>query len=208
MNKKVLIMAVALMAVAMLATPLVSAKPWEYPKNNAKFEEFGVTFGFDWQGFIMAEYAATAGLEDAEKVVVICPETPTTYQIMVGEAGPGQRVYNLGEDFTYSGQMTFTVFDPVLPYAFDPSNPVGTLFIGGRMQHFRVDYMYDFSAVPEGLDGTITMVALVTGNGLVLGGDHPMFITSIKGTGDFQNVQIKATAVPPNHMGVVTGWPE
>jgi hypothetical protein len=208
MNKKVLGIAVFLLAVAMLATPLVSAKPWEYPKNNAKFEKFAVTFGFNWTGFIMAEYAATAGLEDAEKVVVTCPETVTLYQITIGDDGAGQRVYTLGEDFTYSGQMTFTVFDPVLPYAFNPNNILGTLFIGGRMQHFRVDYVYDFSAVPGGLDGTITMIALVTGNGLVLSGDHPMFITSIKGTGDFQNVQIKATAVPPNHMGVVSGWPE
>ena len=210
MNRKILVAIASLFAISMMLTPIAYAKPWEYPKNNNKFEEFGVTFGFSWAGFVGATYAATAGLEEgANKVVVNVAETAVSYQIRIGEAGPGQRIYNLGEDFTYSGQITLTVFDPILPYAFNPMNPIGTLFLGGRMHHFRVDYMYDFSAVLGGLDGTITMLALVTGNDLMLQPDtKPMFITSLQGTGDFKNVQIQATAISPNHMGVVSGWPE
>ena len=205
MNKKIFGILVTLLAVTMMLTPFALAKPWNYPKNNAKFEEFGVTFGFDWSGFVGATYAATAGLEDANKVVVNCPENALSYEIRVGE----DKTYYLDTDFSYTGEMTLTVFDPILPYEFNPLDPVGTLFLGGRMQHFRVDYMYDFSAVSGGLTGTIKMVALVTGNGFVLGDDAtPMFITSLQGTGDFKNVQIQATAVAPDHMGIVSGWPE
>ena len=208
MNKKLLGFALAFVFLAMLAAPMVSAKPWNYPKNNPKFEEFGVTFQLNWGEFIAAEYAATAGLEDANKLVITNEETMLSYQIRIGEDGPGQRIYNLGEDFTYTGKMTYTVFDPILPYAFNPDDLVGTLFVTGRMAHLRIDYMYDFSAVPGGLEGTIKLVALVTGNTLMLIGDKPTYITSLQCTGDFQNVNIKATVAGLGHTGVVSGWPE
>lgn len=206
---------VTLLAVVMLATPLVAAKPWTYPKTNPKFEEYGVTYGFDWANLIGANYAATAGLEEANKVVIVYDEIAVSYQIRIGEAGPEQRIYNLWDpiaetgDFTYSGVGTITVWDPVLPYAFDPDDVLGTLFVNGRKQHFRVDYTYDFSAVPGGLDGTITYVALISGNSFILNGDKPMHIFDTKCTGDFQNVQVQATAgAGGTHMGVVSGWPE
>jgi hypothetical protein len=208
MNKKITLIVLAL-AVVLLATPLVSAKPWAYPKNNDKFEKFGVTFEFDWgPSLITANYIATAGLTEANKVVVVYEEQPLVYEIRIGE-GAGMRTYTLGDDFTYSGEATATTWDPILPYAFDPGNALGTLFIPGSRQHFRVDYVYDFSAVPGGLEGTITMLALVTGNGQILSGDHPMFITSLEGTGDFKNVNIQATTDASfDHAGLVSGWPE
>ena len=52
------------------------------------------------------------------------------------------------------------------------------------------------------------MLALITGNTLFLSGEKAMWITSLKGTGDFKNVNIKSAAVTPNHIGIVSGWPE
>lgn len=206
MNKKIFGIIVSLLAVSLLVTPLALAKPWNYPKNNPKFEQYGVTYSFDWSNYMMA----AAGLEEAKKVIVTFEEQPTpNYQIRIGEAGPGQRVYNHTIDFVYSGVATLTVWNPVLPYVFDPNDVLGTFFVQGSKQHFRVEYMYDFSAVPGGLEGTLTLVAITSGNSLVLGGDKPMHIFSTMGTGDFKNVNVQATAGPDaTHMGIVSGWPE
>jgi hypothetical protein len=205
LNRKFLLTGLTLMAVAMLATPLVSAKPWNYPKNNPKFEQYETTINFDFSNLIAASYAATAGLEEANKVVVVCEEQPLAgYEIRIGE-GAGMRTYEFGVDFDYNGVDTITVWDPILPYAFDPTNPLETLFLAGSKFHFRVDYVYDFSAFPGGLEGTITMLALVTGDSLSLVESKPMSITSLEGTGDFKNVQIQATAGGTGHLGVVIG---
>jgi hypothetical protein len=206
MIKKISILALIL-AVSVILTPLAFAKPWDYPKNNTAFEEYGVIYDLNWGAFIGDEYAATAGLEDPNKLVITHDEIMVVHEIRIGEDGPGQRVYYLGEDFTYTGKITFTIFDPILPYAFDPSDIYGTLFVAGRMHHFRVDYMYDFGDGDGGLDGTLTMLALITGNDLMLG-ERPMWITSLQGTGDFQNVKIKATTGGIGHTGIVKGWPE
>jgi hypothetical protein len=212
LNRKILGLCIVFMLIAVLATPIVSAKPWEYPKNNDKFEQFGVTYNFDWSNYM----AAAAGLEWAKKVVITFEEQPTSlYQVRIGEDGPGQRVYNQWDpisetgDFQYSGVATLTVWDPVLPWVFDPTDVIGTFFVQGSKQHFRVDYTYDFSAVPGGLEGTLTFVAIVSGNSLVLGGDKAMHIFSTIGRGDFINVNVQATAGPDaTHMGIVSGWPE
>jgi hypothetical protein len=214
-NRKILLTVLAL-ATVLLATPLVSAVPWTYPKNNDKFELFGTTIAFDYSRIVAANYAATAGLGagDANKITVIVDELALpSYQIRIGE-GADQKVYNLYDpatntgDFTYSGVEKIVTYDPVLPYVFDPTNPFATILVQGSKQHFRVDYVYDFSAVPGGLDGTITMLALVTGNSLVFSGDRSMSIVSVKGTGDFANVQIHATSTATGHEGNVFGWPE
>jgi hypothetical protein len=210
-NKKVLGLALVLLFLAMLAAPLVSAKPWNYPKNNPKFEQYGVTINFDFTNLVIATYMATAGLEEANKVVVVYEEQAIPgYQIRIGEDGPGQRVYNLGEDFAYYGVTTITVWNPILPYEFDPTNPMMTLFLIGTKTHWRVDYMYDFSAVPGGLEGTIKLLALITGDSESIFDPEikPMFITSIEGTGDFSDIKIQATSGGTGHEGVVLGWPE
>jgi hypothetical protein len=210
-NMKIIVVFVALMVMAMLAPSIVAAKPWDYPKNNPKFEQYGVTINFNFANLIAATYAATAGLEEANKVVVVYEEQAMPgYQIRIGEDGPGQRVYNVEEDFAYNSIATITTWNPILPYAFDPANPMMTLFLMGTKTHWRVDYTYDFSAVPGGLDGTLTMLAMVTGNSeSVFDPDiKTMFITSIEGTGDFSDVQIQAKGAGTGHAGVVIGWPE
>jgi hypothetical protein len=205
LKKKILIFA-TLLVLSITLTPFALAKPWNYPKNNPKFEQYGVTYSFDWSNYMTTAY----GLEWSKKVVVTFEEQPTSnYQIRIGEAGPGQRVYNNTIDFMYSGVATLTVWDPVLPYVFDPLDVIGTFFVQGSRQHFRVEYMYDFSAVPGGLEGTLILVAITSGNSLVLGGDKPMHIFTTMGTGDFKNVNVQATAGPnATHMGIVSGWPE
>ena len=132
------------------------------------------------------------------------------YQIRIGEDGPGQRVYDVEEDFAYISTSTITTWNPILPYAFDPDNAMMTLFLMGTKTHWRVDLTYDFSAVPGGLEGTITLVALVTGNtASVFDPDaKAMLITSTECTGDFSNVKIQATSGGTGHVGVVIGWPE
>lgn len=208
-NKKVLGLALVLLFLAMLAAPLVSAKPWNYPKNNPKFEQYGVTINFDFTNLVIATYMATAGLEEANKVVVVYEEQAIEgYQIRIGEDGPGQRVYDLGEDFAYYGVTTITTWNPILPYAFDPMNPVETIFLAGSKTHWRVDYMYDFG--DGGLDGTITMLALITGDPESIFDPEikDMFITSIEGTGDFSDIKIQARSGGTGHEGVVLGWPE
>ena len=197
--------------IVLLPTPLVAAKSWDYPKNNPLFEQYSTTINFDFTNLVTATYQATAGLEDANKVIVVYEEQAAIgYQIRIGEDGPGQRVYNLGEDFNYYGVATITVWNPLLPYEFDPENPMMTLFLAGTKFHYRVEYMYDFGDGDGGLDGTITLLALVTGNTQSIFDPEgkPMFITSIEGTADFENVQIKATGAGLGHEGVVLGWPE
>jgi hypothetical protein len=73
----------------------------------------------------------------------------------------------------------------------------------------KVDYIYDFSAVPGGIEGTLRMQSEITGDGSPL----VFSINSLSGTGDLQNVQIKATSMPQSgtynfaHNGIVIGWP-
>ena len=210
LNRKILL-TVLPFVIVLLVTPLVSAKSWDYPKTNPKFEQYGVTVNFTFANLVAATYAATDGLEEANKVVVVYEEQAIEgYQIRVGEDGPGQRVYNVGEDFAYYGVGTIVTWHPILPYAFDPANPMMTLFLMGSKTHWRVDYMYDFGDGDGGLDGTIKLLALTTGD--TISAFDPdaktMFITSIEGTGDFSNVQIQAKGAGTGHEGVVIGWPE
>ena len=69
--------------------------------------------------------------------------------------------------------------------------------------------MFNFSAVPGGLEGTLSMLATSK--------DGVASIVSVGGTGDFKNVEIKATltqwldaanlVVNIYHDGMVSGWP-
>ena len=74
-----------------------------------------------------------------------------------------------------------------------------------------VNYMYNFSAVPGGLEGTLSMLATMK--------DAVGSIVSVGGTGDFKNVEVKATISPQwydaanlvvniYHDGMVSGWPK
>ena len=115
----------------------------------------------------------------------------TDYTITIEGIG----TYRCGTDFEYSGVAVYTCIDE--PYTIVPSG----LPLGSKQNKFRVDYMYDFGDGDGGIDGTLSMLA-------VTAQDEVMWITSVGGTGDLQNVQVFATALAPGHNGVVIGWPE
>ena len=64
--------------------------------------------------------------------------------------------------------------------------------------------MYDFGeddGDPNTIDGTLEMLAITAVEGV-------MRISSKRGTGDLQNVQIMATGAGMGHDGIVIGWPD
>ena len=73
--------------------------------------------------------------------------------------------------------------------------------------------MYDFGDEGEGIDGTLRMRATWRSDdffSFVTPGSFK--ITSLEGTGDLQNVNVKATNTIAEagsaHLGTVIGWPE
>ena len=195
MNRKFLVFAVALMVGAMLSTPLAMAMPWD-EKNNEKFQTFETSF-IPNLGNIMAaaENPLYIPSEDSpNKIIYSWVEEPMiAYTINVGS-----HTYNLGTDFEYTGVAVLTQIGA----PFTPNPALGNILMGSKEVKFRVDYMYDFSAIEGGLEGTIEMLAITAKEGI-------MHIRSLRGTGDLQNVQIQATS-PGGfaHIGVVSGWPE
>ena len=202
MNRKILL-AVLTLVVVLLATPFVSAKPWEYPKNNDKFETFYVEGTFSILLFDAANREYLPSFDNAKLIVITFEESMLTYEITVD----GTPYTLAGGDFTYSGSAKFMYFDPIF------SDPDTKQIVAAYSKAVCfVDYMYDFGDDGNGPDGTISMRYVVNN-----GANN---INSLAGTGDFKNVQIKATAwteldfvsIPPKvlifHEGIVSGWPE
>ena len=197
LNRKIIVTLVALMAIAMLATPLVSAFPLK-EKNNDKFQSYYDTGTYNAIAEIMgAQVTYIPSFDQVNKIVVEMDEVFVAYEITVG----GSKTYSLGTDFAYEGHTVVTYFAPVF------SDETKTVVTGSRATDFKVDYMFDFSAFPGGLEGTLNMHAVFTRYG---------GISSLSGTGDLQNVQIQATNlegsvelpfVTVNHAGWVVGWP-
>ncbi len=197
----VLVIAVALLGAAILAIPLVGAIPLK-EKNNDKFQAFHVVATYNWILSVMGsdnEYVPSE--EKVNKCIQTVDEEFMTYEITVGT-----HTYTLGDDFAYSGLFVTTYWDPVFGYPY----PVSSYPMSERASQSRVDYTYDFSAVLGGLDGVLQLRCVANNGGMV--------INSLVGTGDFQNVQIKAIATsvydPARytvyifHEGSVSGWPE
>jgi hypothetical protein len=194
-----LVIAVALMVIAILATPLVSATPVK-DKNNEKFQTFSVIATESFAQTMLAEHQYIPSVDNINRLVITVPETLTTCQITIDG-----KTYTLGEDFAYAGLLTYSFNQPVF------NNPkVGLLYpSNSNANSTKVEYTYDFSAYPGGIEGTLNMLGEFTAGG--------RFINSLSGTGDLQNVQIKAIAIPPtvvsgivniHHEGIVIGWPE
>ena len=103
--------------------------------------------------------------------------------------------------------MIWTFFKPEF------NSPLGILYpSGSRDANHMVDYTYDFSAFANGIEGTLNMRAVFNPSGGIA-------IYSLSGTGDLQNVQIKAAqtgtevsggglVLTVHHGGYVFGWPE
>jgi len=187
MNKKILVIVVALLVCSMMLTPFALAKPWN-PKSNEKFETFETILGINIGPIIAA--IANPEWVNPNMVITSWVEVMDDYTITVDGVD-----YSLGADFEYSGVAVRTSIGA--PF----TTGLFGMLMGDKQNHFRVDYMYDFEIVPGGIQGTIKMLALLT-NG-------PMSIRSLQGTGDLQNVQIQATQGEGfTHTGIVLGWPD
>jgi hypothetical protein len=182
----------------MASVSLAQATTYE-PKNNDKFQDFSVLASFNIMTWLGGQREYIPTMDKMNIYRLSWDETFLTYDITVGT-----QTYHLGSDFTYTGHVDYSwqgVTTWEVPYVWPEEY---------RVVKAVVDYTYDFSAVPGGLDGTIHMIAVFSSGG--------MFLNSLDSTGDFQNVQIKATVgtSPPNnglvyylvHDGIVSGWPE
>ena len=193
------------LATLLLALPILTAVAQATPlteKNNDKFQSFGVTATVNAFTWVSAEHQYIPSMDNVNKLVVNGDETFITYDITIGS-----NTYKLGEDFTYTGHVEFTYYDVT---AWMPLPPPYMWPSEYRESHTIVDYMFDFSAIPGGIDGTLQMRAMDTPGDIEV-------INSLAGTGDLQNVQIKATISGSTHVGtiytithsgLVSGWPE
>jgi hypothetical protein len=201
-NRKSLFTVLALSAV-FLATPLVSAVPWTYPKNNEKFQAYQAVGTFSILDIVSGNHKYIPSFEKVNKLIISFDEPHQTHEITVGG-----NTYQLGTDFLMTDCLTIAVFyDPVFD---DPAKLYPTMPDGYRFEHNLVYWTIDFSAIPGGIEGELRMKLVATG-------EENRLINSLSGTGDLQNVQIKATAslsfTPPFtlnalHIGTVSGWPE
>ena len=199
MNKRVSVFAVLLLALPLCTVMFAQATPWD-PRNNDKFEKFEVTATFNFIATISGgvhEYIPS--FEQVNVLTITVDEVFLTYEITID----GATTYSQGVDFAYEGVAVYTFIKPVFGTSAKiyPSDY--------QVEVARVTYTYDFSAFPGGLEGTIQMLAVA--------GPGGFFINSLAGTGDLQNVQIKATStysslgggiLQINHDGLVSGWPE
>ena len=202
MNRKILLIIAALSAV-LLATPLVSAVPWIYPKNNEKFQAYQAVGTFSVLDMVFGDHEYIPSFEKVNKLIISFDEPHLTHEITVGG-----NTYQLGTDFLMTDCLTNAVFyEPVFD---DPAKLLPITPDGYRFEHDLVYWTIDFSAIPGGIEGTLRMQLVATN-------EENTFINNLAGTGDLQNVQIKATAsvsyVPPLtlsalHVGIVSGWPE
>jgi hypothetical protein len=203
MNRKMFVIPLIILMLVLTAAPVMATQPKVWTeKNNEKFETFTVKVRSSASASVGGDWQYIPSQEDPEKIVVSWNEVITLCEITID----GVHVYNVGTDFTYAGRATVILYDPVI----NPPTPpvvVYSLISNARMVHMKVDYMYDFSAVPGGIEGTLRMQAILTGDGSPLA----LVINSLSGTGDLQNVMIHATSQsgsPIVHTGIVSGWPE
>ncbi len=197
--KKIGVLFVSLIVVAMSVIPLASAVPLS-EKNNEKFESYSVTGVFSMLTvFNPSAHEFIPSEDNSNKLIISYDEAMVQYNITVN----GQ-TYHLNKDFTYSGHALWVFTDPVMDTPYYPAS--------FRSLFEIMTYTYDFSAVSGGIDGTINLRCVANGGG--------SYINSLSGTGDLQTVQIKAEVTGSNyvdtypypltiyHAGFVSGWPD
>jgi hypothetical protein len=200
-SKKIISLILICLMVSMSAVTLAKADPLD-DKNNDKFQSYGVTAKFSFTKALQsADYNWIPSQAKTNVMVIEYDEQFMQYDITIGT-----HTYKLGTDFAYTGHAKYVYFEPVFGTTYGPYYPVSY-----RSQYHVIDYMYDFSAVPGGLEGTLKMRAMFSSN------SGEIDINSLAGTDDLQNVQIKAThagastvkgITTANHAGYVLGWPE
>jgi hypothetical protein len=190
----------AFLSAILLSIPLVAAAQTE-TKNNDKFQTFQVTATEAFSQTMLTEHEYIPSIDNINRLVITIPDE----KLLTCTITIDGHTYRLGTDFAYTGMLVYSFNQPVF------NNPkVGLLYpSNSNANTTKVEYTYDFSAYPGGIEGKLNMLGEFTA-----GGRH---INSLSGTGDLQNVQIKAIAIPPtvvngivniNHEGTVIGWPE
>jgi hypothetical protein len=198
MKKKLLLPLIFLLSLSLMAPALVTADPLS-ERNNDKFQTITTTGTFSVFDLINGEHQYIPSFDNVNKFVTAWEEHMLTYTITVGS-----KTYHLGTDFDYKGYAVETKFDPIFA---DPSTKL--IPTQWRASNKIVEYMFDFSVYPGGIEGTLNMRGVFTqGNG---------FTSSLSGTDDLQNVQIQQVGLPEggvvrgivtvSHEGLVHGWP-
>jgi hypothetical protein len=200
MKKIVISFVVLILALSMCTIMFAQASPIE-DKNNDKFQAYSDTGTFKFLKIVTADHQYIPSKENVNRLVISYEEAFLSYDITVGS-----NTYTLGADFTYSGYVEYVFYDVTAWYPisapYDMAWP--TAF---RASSMKVDYMFDFSG--GDIEGTLQVHAVSNAGGF--------FINSLVGTGDLQNVQIKATLtgqtsgggiITVSHAGIVSGWPE
>jgi len=200
MKKLILFVGITLIAFLLLS-PLAIAAPLK-EKNNDKFQTFSVTGRFSWFSYLTGDHYYVPSTDNVNKAIIEFDENMITYDITIGE-----HTYHLGTDFTYTGHVKFVYLDPVYTLSAPYTLLYPTSYRG--QYHAIIDYCYDFST--SSIDGTINMQCVGSSGG--------QYISSLSGTGDLQNVQIKAQVTDNDynpgtyvitiyHSGIISGWPE
>lgn len=196
-NKKVLGIAVALMAVAMLATPMVgTADAWRW--QNKEVETFYVDQRF-WPAWLEALANPIYIPSEDNPIMLFCPYEDQIRECIITV---GETDYIEGVDFEYTGSSVYAVWRPDGTY-FGPY-PLGDIMI------FKVLYTYDFDAYEGGIDGKINMLSVwISDDFMSFVEPGSVKITSLRGTGDLRGVKITATnsGTQADHTGTVIGWP-
>jgi hypothetical protein len=202
MNKKIFF--VILLSAAMLISPLAGIVLATNPYTDPTAVAWNVDSSQSFMDTLRANHTyvpADKVANPVQKLYINYDEKLLTCDIKVGGV-----TYSLDKDFTYTGHVDYIYYNPSF------ANPaVGYLYPSGYSgSEATIKYMYNFSAIPGGLEGTLSMLA--TKN------NDDSSIVSVAGTGDFKNVQVKATISPQwydaanlivniYHDGMVSGWP-
>ena len=179
-------MAIVILAVIILSTPLVSAQVWNNDKNNDKFQSYDIIHENLPVTDLEVDYKPN--IENPNVIVYSWGDNIGSYEIVIG----GEKHYFRDVDFAYEQECVWTAIGA-------PFINIGGVFMGSKSNIWRIAYMFDFSAFEGGIEGTLEML-FVYNNGIIS-------IRSLRGTGHLQNVQILATAVLGVHSGIVIGWP-
>jgi hypothetical protein len=203
MDKKSFIL-VILFSTFMLISPLAGITLATNPYTDPTALAWNVDASFNFMDMIKANHTyvpADKVANPVQKLYLSYDEKLLTCDIKVGGV-----TYSLGKDFTYTGHVDYIYYNPSF------ANPTLGYYYPSVFSSAEatVNYMYNFSAVPGGLEGTLSMLATSK--------DSVSSIVSVGGTGDFKNTQVKATISPQwydaakmvvniYHDGMVSGWP-
>jgi hypothetical protein len=209
MNKKVLGIAIFLMAVAMLATPMVLATPGA-PKSNEKFEDFALLCSGVGSGVFDRDWVTSN--PHVEEIVPEDPEDPPvvkTYHARGGGWVTGDVVELMVGSDTYTMDTT--------PVSVDWTTTTHTEAIinnDGTVKRYNLK-LTDVVTVCDD-DVEIGTLILELKSSIVPGRDPVYFGTLVGyGTGALKGVKISGIDVglvdPVNGLflrtGTITGWP-